>query len=942
MIASKYVVKLTAAIVQNIIKFILGIPALDSVTSAGIELAAGGFIDELQTRKIERKLEAAVEKLIENHISLFKRLSIDLSESEQLRIISILVDGLEKIKLTERVVTDFRLNSNNLAKEWHKQIKTTAEDTKILEITGRLIGELSPIIIKLQSRLQEVDLQFSSEVLSSLDKIENSIEKILLELKKHTHADLSNDELVKDYLKILKIENENIEIFGLPNHLKYEYDLDSAYTKMLYHNFIQNQNTMEEYDITQVLLKSNRLLITGSAGAGKTTLFQWLILDSIQKIQQGELRKIPLLLKLRHYSDDKIPSLSKIPTTLSNIDETFNLTWINDQAISGNIILLIDGLDEISKTKRKEFLTWLKTTTALYEAITIVISSREYVVNDFLNINKNYLTFKIAPLKQNQIKHLISGWFSANNSDDSIIKENSNDLFHKICLNRELSNLAENPLLCAMICTLYKHKNKDVPLDRIQLYEECIKLLIHQRETARKIYFAENHPELSERHKISIVSTIAFMFTMQGKTECHREDVLQRIENLKNQYNEIFNTSESSSILDFFIKRSALLKKSTFDMISFPHKTFQEYLTAKRIISEHLFETLLDKVDSDFWREVIILTCESCEMESKNEYIVKEILTKAKEDRNLYLYFLALSCAERALKIKAETKQNILKQISSFLPPNSTSEAKDLALAKNMVLPYMDSQIPLSKKQLNACIKTLFFIGTSEALHKLFQFLPRIKTTEKKLLETGWVYFDRKEYAKKILPGYTAIELNAETIDVQYLSLLPELTKLSIFNSKDVISLEALKKCNKLKYLYIKNAQMLNSIDFLNNLPQLEVLIIRNLGLSIDLSALSNLKKLRHLNLRKCAHIQGFNTFCMPTLEYFNISGTPIREVNLKDCVNLKCVDIKETQLLRKDIKSIINSTNAKIRVEADKIGKQLLRKFEDRFEIITNSANIP
>ena len=90
------------------------------------------------------------------------------------------------------------------------------------------------------------------------------------------------------------------------------------------------------------------------------------------------------------------------------------------------------------------------------------------------------------------------------------------------------------------------------------------------------------------------------------------------------------------------------MREPVVDRIDFIHRTFQEYLAAKRLIAAHDVGVLLSHAHEPSWREVVILATghalDGCEL------ILKGLLERAdKESKHRhYLSLLTVSCLETA------------------------------------------------------------------------------------------------------------------------------------------------------------------------------------------------------------------------------------------------------------------------------------------------------
>ena len=106
------------------------------------------------------------------------------------------------------------------------------------------------------------------------------------------------------------------------------------------------ENTKENLLITsfnkELFKNSNKILITDTAGMGKSTLSKKMLLSCIDN-NQG----VPILIELRRLSKNK-DIVQEILEQLNPINETIDKQFILDLIKRGDFVFFFDGFDEIS------------------------------------------------------------------------------------------------------------------------------------------------------------------------------------------------------------------------------------------------------------------------------------------------------------------------------------------------------------------------------------------------------------------------------------------------------------------------------------------------------------------------------------------------------------------------------------------------------------------
>jgi hypothetical protein len=87
--------------------------------------------------------------------------------------------------------------------------------------------------------------------------------------------------------------------------------------------------------------------------------------------------------------------------------------------------------------------------------------------------------------------------------------------------------------------------------------------------------------------------------------------------------------------------------------------------------------------------------------------------------RRHQLHLLAVACLETALELGSEVKAEVQKRLAALVPPKSMREAKALASAGELAVPYLIRKTQHRANVTAACVRTLALIGGEAALNAL-------------------------------------------------------------------------------------------------------------------------------------------------------------------------------------------------------------------------------
>lgn len=182
------------------------------------------------------------------------------------------------------------------------------------------------------------------------------------------------------YAEFVAAANSRMGLFGLTlGRSASEWRLETAYISLA----VSSHDTSPQWwelsapdrvtvRAEQALLETNRLLLHGPAGSGKSTLVQWLALNAARRTFDSELmdwnRCVPFVLRLRAFTSyetlpapDDFLRAAGIP-----LHGAAPAGWADRLLTEGRALVLVDGVDEVPMRLRNRTERWLKNLIAAY------------------------------------------------------------------------------------------------------------------------------------------------------------------------------------------------------------------------------------------------------------------------------------------------------------------------------------------------------------------------------------------------------------------------------------------------------------------------------------------------------------------------------------------------------------------------------------------------
>ena len=412
------------------------------------------------------------------------------------------------------------------------------------------------------------------------------------------------------------------------------------------------------------------IMLLGKAGSGKTNCLKFLALQCIESKVFHDL--VPFYVEMR----DIKQNISSIEDLIKNKWKEQNINilddYINTILRNGNLLLLLDGLDEVDSKIKEELNKGIDEFAKRYPKNKVVITCRTTATDGEIK----YTYIDIFDLAGDQVEDFARKFHNELKAKGKNIAKGKTpeSLILEISNNEKIQGLSKVLINLHLICTVYFMEGT-LPAKRSELYEKAFDISVCKWN---KIDKKDND------FREFILFLAAETFNKTNKENSANNIFSEDFDNLLNGFvrDRQLNDEKRSVLKDQIIHRSGLLYTQSF-YYHFEHLTWHEYFVSVDIVNKlissetdekkkqhynHLFNHLSERK----WYEVFLFVREI--LAAKGEQHLTEFLQRMEEYINNTNKFKKCSTLQNVLG-KLLDASNFFDKIREYDPKIYTESA---------------------------------------------------------------------------------------------------------------------------------------------------------------------------------------------------------------------------------------------------------------------------
>ena len=349
---------------------------------------------------------------------------------------------------------------------------------------------------------------------------------------------------------------------------------DAAYEKNTKPNLV---------DIEKEILRNKVSFIQADMGSGKSKILRRIIDKYSTASSFSKLKIIPILMPyivfIKQYEGDiDLCIKGSLGKAMKDVSEN-----------NVEFLLLIDGMDEVinkEKDRAEEFASIIEA-IKLKNNVRVVFTSRPLkILEEELLVHKSIRKYAIRPLSINKIINFISKICTSFNLSTRLVEDlKKSNLFKQ---------LPRSPIAAILLSKLLSENEKELPSNLTELYSQSVELMLGRWDMDDKNLSTQREYITADR----ICQDIS-EFILENNLICIS---IGDAEGFFRKYLEERNLDiDKEELFEKVVERSGILVADrTNNTISFKHRSFAEYLYAKKQVANNN-EIVNEKIFDPYW-----------------------------------------------------------------------------------------------------------------------------------------------------------------------------------------------------------------------------------------------------------------------------------------------------------------------------------------------------
>ena len=321
---------------------------------------------------------------------------------------------------------------------------------------------------------------------------------------------------------------------------------------------------VETCDLNNVLQQGNMIIITGIGGMGKTMLMKYFCTNAIENGY-----KIPVYISLGQLNNvniDREPFEKLIHEQLRKLGFDLDYKYFEYSLKEDIYLFLFDGLDEISREKRKTLSPKISEFANQFSKNSFILSSRP---TEEVSRWENFTVFSICPLSRKQTTQLIRKLEYDDETKNRFINELKDEIYAKY------RSFVSVPILLSILFLTYS-AHTVLPETLNEFYENAFTTLLYEHDRMKMGFDRVFTSGLSYEAFREVFLLFCFITFFEEKYSFSNRYLVDKMSLISQIINKDFDKNKYICDLE---EISCMLIRDGQEY-TFLHRSFQEYFTA--------------------------------------------------------------------------------------------------------------------------------------------------------------------------------------------------------------------------------------------------------------------------------------------------------------------------------------------------------------------------
>lgn len=317
-----------------------------------------------------------------------------------------------------------------------------------------------------------------------------------------------------------------------------------------------------------IMRKYNNILITDTAGMGKSTMTKRLFIDIIDN-GHG----IPIYIELRRLNKNH-SIIDEIIEQFNSLSCNFDTNLLFEFIQTGGFIIFLDGYDEIALDDKNVVTCDMQNFIEKASDNLYVLTSRpEQAITSF----GNFQQFSINPLNKKEAYELLRKYDKQGNTSRLLIDTLKSGQYSMV------DDFLKNPLLVSLLFIGFDHK-QTIPLKKHIFYRQVYDAYFDSHDLSKGDGFTHDKKSRLDIDDFDrVLRHLGFQCLGVQQIEFDKDTILKMIDKTK-KYCADLNFSNSNFLEDILVSVPLFCKDGQY--YRWAHKSLQEYFAAEFIYKD--------------------------------------------------------------------------------------------------------------------------------------------------------------------------------------------------------------------------------------------------------------------------------------------------------------------------------------------------------------------